>query len=198
MTVTHIRDAENDNPVAEAVRDMLAALGVDEGDHTRDTPQRVAKAWRHMLAGYHEDPRVHLHKTFSAPARPGLVVVSGVEVSSTCAHHLLPITGHATVAYRPRPDHPVVGLSKLTRVLEGYARRLQVQEQIGAQVVAAISEVLDPEGAACIITAKHGCMTLRGVECPDSVTTTVAASESWESGHTDLTMVGQQHHRHGN
>lgn len=200
MTVTDIRDHDpvrDDSAVAKAVADLLQALGVDEGDHTADTPDRVAKAWRHMLAGYQEDPRAHLLKTFSAPDSPGVVIVSGIEVSSTCAHHLLPITGYATVAYRPERGQQVVGLSKLTRVVEGYARRLQVQERIGAQVVDAMVEVLRPAGAACFVTAKHGCMTLRGVECPESVTTTVAATVSWEDGHPDMTLASAEHQRHG-
>src|SRR5699024_2967068 len=87
--------------VADAVAMFLDALGVDEGDHTADTPSRVAKAWRHLLSGYAEEPKQHLHKQFSAPENPGLVVVSGIRLASTCAHHLLPITGTATVAYRP-------------------------------------------------------------------------------------------------
>lgn len=157
-----------------AVKTMLDAFGVNEGDHTADTPRRVAKAWREQLAGYFEDPREHLYKRFSAPDDPGLVVVSGIAMKSTCAHHLLPFTGTATVAYRPSPGQEVVGLSKLARVLQGYARRLQVQERIGAQTVEAIRDVLTPSGAVVLITATHDCMRLRGVEDPEATTTTMA------------------------
>jgi GTP cyclohydrolase I len=186
-----------DDAVAVAVADLLAALGVDEGDHTLETPTRVAKAWRHMLAGYREDPRLHLLKQFSAPIVPGLVCVTGIPVATTCAHHMLPITGTATVAYLPAIGQNVVGLSKLSRVLEGYARRLQVQEQLGYQVATALQEVLNPVGAACVITAAHGCMSLRGVQQPGTVTTTVATSGEWLADPTDpvLAEVLAQHRR---
>lgn len=185
------------DPVADAVQAFLAALGVDEGDHTANTPARVAKAWRHMLAGYGEDPSAHLLKQFSAPEQPGLVVVSGIRLSSTCAHHLLPITGTATVAYRPKPGQNVVGLSKLARLVEGYARRLQVQERIGSQVVDALMGMLNPVGAACIITAGHGCMTLRGVQQHGTETLTVAAGGEWlqNPAAADLQAALAEHHR---
>lgn len=158
-----------------AIADLLLALGVDEGDHTDGTPRRVARAWAEMLGGYAEQPGAHLERTFSAPPVPGLVMQSGIRVVSWCAHHMLPIVGTATVAYRPRDGQPVVGLSKLARVVDGFARRLQVQEQLGYQVAQTVAEVLDPVGAACLITAAHGCMTLRGINQHAAVTT----SESW-------------------
>ena len=187
MTVHIDRD-----PVAEAVADLLAALGAYDHEpvHTADTARRVAAAYRHQLAGYDEDPRDHLRTTFPAPHDPGLVVVSNLTVNSMCAHHMLPITGYATIAYRPRKDHPVVGLSKLARVLEGYARRLQVQEQLGSQVANAIQDELNPYGAACIITAEHGCMTLRGVMQKDSRTTTTAFTGTWA---TALSIPDREH-----
>lgn len=177
MTNTHI------DPVEQAVADLLKALGasVEEPAHTADTPRRVAAAYRHQLAGYAEDPRKHLTKTFPAPNDPGLVIVTGLTVTSMCAHHLLPITGTATIAYRPSVGSPVVGLSKLSRLLNGYARRLQVQEQLGYQVATAIQEVLGPVGAACLITAEHGCMTIRGVMQKGSRTTTTALTGSWNT-----------------
>src|SRR5579875_3798109 len=113
-----------------AVLDLLKALDVDEGDHTANTPRRVAEGMLETLAGYRENPADHLEVTFSAPANPGLVVVEGIAVLSTCAHHLLPFTGHATVAYHASPGQDIVGLSKLARVVQGYSRRLQVQERI--------------------------------------------------------------------
>lgn len=155
-----------------AIADLLEALGVDEGDHTEGTPHRVAVAWGELLAGYLEDPADHLNTTFTAPHNPGLVVVRNVRIQSTCAHHMLPITGTATIAYRPQPGQKVVGLSKLTRLAEGYSRRLQVQERITSQIVGAIAERLNPAWVACAITADHGCMSLRGVrdECSDTLT----------------------------
>jgi GTP cyclohydrolase I len=181
---------------AAAVRELLTALGVDEGDHTTDTPNRVAKAWAEQLAGYDEDPALHLTRQFTAPADPGLVMVSGIRVVSTCAHHLLPIVGTATVAYRPMPGDPVVGLSKLARVVESYARRLQVQERIGWQVANTLQAELGPAGAACIVTASHGCMSLRGIGQPATVTTTHAWAGTWSLGDaSDRASVLAEHNR---
>ena len=200
MTNPHIIDLDarrftNRDPVAEAVRELLYALGVDEGDHTADTPARVAKSWRAQLAGYNEDPAVHLEKQFSAPGQPGLVAVHGIRFASTCAHHLLPITGTATIAYRAKDGGDVVGLSKLARVLEGYAKRLQVQERLGAQVADAIVDKLDPVGAAVIITAEHGCMTVRGVNQPTAATTTIATRGQWDEFNPELAHLIAIHHK---
>lgn len=175
---------------------LLEALGVPLDEHTARTPERSAKAWAHRIRGYEEDPREHLGVTFPVEgADPGLVVITGIEVHSTCAHHLLPIEGVATVAYRPRLGGRVVGLSKLSRLVEGYARRLQVQEQLGSQVVTALQEVLQPVGAACIISAEHGCMTIRGVQQKGTLTTTHAFSGGWlTSDGGDRAGVLQEHH----
>jgi len=179
--------------VASSVSDLLLSLGVERDSHTNDTPRRVAEAWAECLAGYDTDPAEHLDATFTGPSDPGLVVLSGIRLSSTCAHHLLPITGVATVAYRPRSGSPIVGLSKLARVLHGYARRLQVQEHIGYQVAEAIRQKLDPVGAACIITAEHGCISTRGVLEHGVLTTTQAAVGEWEPGHPDLQAILAEH-----
>lgn len=178
-----------------AVKHLLAALGVDEGDHTANTPARVARAWSEMLWGYRENPADHLATTFSAPDNPGLVVVEGIQLTSTCAHHMLPFTGWATVAYRPSPGQNIVGLSKLARVLHGYAARLQVQERIGAQVVDAITDKLRPSGVACLITATHDCMKLRGVGEPHAATTT-EARRGLLLDH-ELSLVHARHHAAG-
>jgi GTP cyclohydrolase I len=180
---------------ASAVQDLLLALGVDEGEHTANTPTRVAKAWQTALAGYDTVPARHLAATFPAPPDPGLVVMAGIRVRSTCAHHLLPITGTATVAYRPAPGSPVVGLSKLARVLGNFAARLQVQERLGWQVATTIQTALDPVGAACVISAAHGCISLRGVEQPGTVTTTTALAGAWTPGHPDVETVLAEHRR---
>ena len=155
-----------------AVASLLTAFGVPGDEHTLDTPRRVVKAWEERLAGYLEDPSEHLEVTFPAPERPGLIIARHVRIQSTCAHHLLPIEGEATIAYRPRPGQSVVGLSKLSRLAEGYSRRLQVQEAITADIVTALSERLNPMWAACSITATHGCMTMRGIRdaCSDTLT----------------------------
>lgn len=163
-------------PVILAVRHLLDAVDPNRDDHTIDTPMRAAKMWRDLLRGQNDDPRRYLEKTFSAPRDGGLIIQSGIEMTSVCAHHLLPFTGKATVAYRPSPGQDVVGLSKLTRVLQAYASRLQIQERIGAQVVEAIQDKLLPSGVMVVITAKHDCMRLRGVRDDGSETTTVAAA----------------------
>lgn len=155
-----------------AVAELLDALGVPQDEHTAETPARVARAYFELLAGYHEDPAAHLDRQFPGPADAGIVSVTGVRFTSLCAHHLLPFTGTATVAYLPRADAPIVGLSKLARVVEGYARRLQSQEVLGSQVADALVAKLDPLGAACIITSHHACMGIRGVRQPDAVMTT--------------------------
>lgn len=159
---------------ALAVKDLLAAFGVPEDDHTFGTPARSAKAWAEILSGYTEDPSEHLTVTFESPRDPGLVIVSGVTLQSMCAHHLLPFSGVATVAYRPSPGQRIVGLSKLARVVTGYAARLQVQERIGFDTVDAIMDRLNPSGAQVIITAAHDCMRLRGCREGSALTTTYA------------------------
>lgn len=192
MTDLHsVTAADQRDGVVEAVADLLGALGVDEGDHTADTPARVARAWHELLSGYRENPADHLDRTFSAPTDPGLVIVSGVRLVSTCAHHLLPFVGTATIAYRPSPGQKVVGLSKLARVLQGYAARLQVQEQIGAQVVEAIVDRLNPSGACVIITATHQCMTIRGAGEPEAATTTQAAHGMVTD--SEMSLIMQSH-----
>lgn len=176
-----------------AVVALLFSLGVDEGDHTVDTPRRVAKAFTETLSGYRENPADHLEVTFSAPSNPGLVIVEGIAVLSTCAHHLLPFTGHATVAYHPGNGQDVVGLSKLARVVQGFSRRLQVQERITAQVVGAIMERLNPSGAMCLITARHDCMRLRGPLEPNATTTT-EARDGLMLDH-EISLVHQRHNQ---
>ncbi|WP_306358648.1 GTP cyclohydrolase I, partial [Nocardia sp. CC213A] len=143
-----------------------------------------------------EDPAEHLQRTFSAPPGPGPVVVSGVRLASTCAHHLLPFTGTATVAYQPAPGKQIVGLSKLSRVVHGYSRRLQVQERIGAQVADAVNAALAPTWVVVLISAVHQCMTLRGVEDTGAVTMTRTIRGGLIPD-ADLAMVLAAHHAAG-
>ncbi len=180
-----------DSAVEKAVQQLLEALGMNEGEHTAKTPERVARAWREMLWGYGEVPEDHLDTDFPAPADPGLVVMHGISFASTCAHHLLPFSGRATVAYRPSPGQRVVGISKLARLFHGYAARLQIQERIGHQVAAGIMRKLNPSGAMCLITARHDCMRLRGVCEPHAETTTEARNGSWMDH--DITLVHRLH-----
>lgn len=178
---------------AAALVALLESLGVPRTEHTADTPMRAAKAWRYALRGYHEDPRRHLTVTF--PADPGapLVAQSGIRVVSTCAHHLLPVVGVATVAYRPRDGARIAGLSGLARVIEGYAARATVQEHIGGETARAVAEMLEVVGAACIITADHGCMSLRGVDQPGARTTTMSLAGRWRATDPDVTAVMAEH-----
>lgn len=156
-----------------ATRELLAAIGEDpEREGLLDTPGRVARAWKEMLRGLDEDPRDYLRTQFQA-GTDELVLVRDIVFHSVCEHHLLPFHGRAHVGYIPRGGR-VTGLSKLARVVEGYARRPQVQERLTAQIADAIDEVLDPQGVIVVIEAEHMCMSMRGVTKPGSSTVTSA------------------------
>lgn len=164
-----------------AVRDLLTALDVPQDEHTANTPNRVAKSFLELLSGYTDDPATHLDTTFPGPEDAGIVVLSKIRFTSLCAHHMLPFSGTATVAYLPMSGAPIVGLSKLARVLEGFAHRLQTQEVLGSQVADALDAKLKPLGAACIITSSHACMGIRGVRQPDAVMTTSSLRGTFRS-----------------
>lgn len=183
----------DDRLVAAAFATLLGVLGVPEDEHSERTPERAAAAWAHMLRGHHLDPRRHLRATFPAEPSAPLVIQTGVRVHSVCAHHLLPVVGLATVAYAPTPAGPIVGLSKLTRVVTEYAARATVQERVGADVAEALAGELDTCGTACIITAEHGCMTLRGVAQPGTRTTTVSLAAGWRADTAAVTHVVAEH-----
>lgn len=152
--------------VADAVRTLIRWAGDDpEREGLLDTPRRVARAWREYCQGYDEDPGVHLQRTFEEVGGYNeLVLLKDIPFQSHCEHHMAPITGKAAIAYMP--SNRVVGISKLARVLNGYARRLQVQERLTAEVAEAIWTHLQPQGVAVVIEAQHGCMTGRGVRTP--------------------------------
>ena len=154
------------------VRALLAHIGDDpEREGLRETPKRVLAAFAEYFSGYHEDPREHLEKTFEEVCGyDEMVLVSDIDVHSHCEHHLAPFVGKAHVAYIP--DGRVVGLSKLARVVDVYARRLQVQEKLTMQIANVIEEVLQPRGVAVIIQCRHFCMCHRGVRKPYAWTTT--------------------------
>jgi len=153
-------------PVQEAIRTLLRWAGDDpdrEGLH--DTPARVGRAWREYCRGYEEDPSHHLSRTFrEVGGYDEIVLLKDIPFQSHCEHHMAPIIGKAHIAYLPKDR--VVGISKLARVLHGYARRLQVQERLTAQVADCIWEHLHPQGVAVVIEATHACMTARGVNTP--------------------------------
>ena len=158
--------------VAEAVRTLIRWAGDDpDREGLLDTPKRVARAWREYASGYAEDPAVHLARTFEeVGGYDEIVLLKDIPFQSHCEHHLAPIIGKASIAYLPRDK--VVGISKLARVLHGYARRLQVQERLTAQVADCICEHLNPKGVAVVIEASHSCMSARGVNTPGVMMTT--------------------------
>ena len=158
--------------VVEAVRTLIRWAGDDpDREGLLDTPRRVAKAWREYAAGYAEDPAVHLARTFEeVGGYDEIVLLKDIPFHSHCEHHLAPIIGKAAIAYLPRDK--VVGISKLARVLHGFARRLQVQERLTAQVADCIWAQLQPLGVAVVIEASHACMTARGVRTPGVMMTT--------------------------
>jgi GTP cyclohydrolase I len=147
----------------EAVRILLRWAGDDPGrEGLRDTPERVARAYEDWFSGYGEDPEEFLLRTFEeVDGYDDMVVLRDIRFESHCEHHLAPIIGRAHVGYLPA--HKVVGISKLARVVEAYARRLQVQEKMNAQIANCIQKVMEPKGVAVVIEAAHQCMTTRGV-----------------------------------
>jgi len=152
--------------VQDAIRTLLRWAGDDPSrEGLRDTPSRVARAWKEYCAGYREDPSGHLSRVFEEVGGYNeIVLLKDIPFQSHCEHHMAPIIGKAAIAYLPTDR--VVGISKLARVLHGFARRLQVQERLTAEVADCIWEHLQPQGVAVVIEASHSCMTARGVRTP--------------------------------
>lgn len=164
------RDGSPKPPVPEhvqaAVRTLIEWAGDDPArEGLLDTPKRVARAWKEYCLGYDEDPAIHLRRIFEeVGGYDELVLLKDIPFQSHCEHHMAPIIGKAAIAYMP--TNRVVGISKLARVLHGYARRLQVQERLTAEVARCIWDNLKPQGVAVVIEAAHACMTARGVRTP--------------------------------
>jgi GTP cyclohydrolase I len=158
--------------VQEAVRTLIRWAGDDpDREGLLDTPARVGRAWKEYARGYAEDPAHHLSRTFQeVGGYDEIVLLKDIPFQSHCEHHMAPIIGRASIAYLPAER--VVGISKLARVLHGFARRLQVQERLTAQVADCICEHLRPQGVAVVIEASHACMTARGVHTPGVMMTT--------------------------
>lgn len=158
--------------VESAVRTLLRWAGDDPTrEGLQDTPRRVASAYQEFFSGYGQDPKAVLSATFEeAGDYDDMVLVRNIRFESHCEHHLVPIVGLAHIAYLP--GKRVVGLSKLARVVDLYAKRLQIQERLTSQIADAIFEVLQPRGLAVVIDAQHMCMTTRGVYKPGSTTVT--------------------------
>ena len=155
-----------------AVRTLIQWAGDDpDREGLVDTPARVVRSYEELFAGYAADPREYLRRTFDeVGGYDELVVLTRIPVVSFCEHHMLPFLGLAAVGYLP--DKRVVGISKLTRVVQGFARRLQIQEKLTAEIADAICEVLQPRGVGVVIQSEHSCMTMRGVNTPGSSLTT--------------------------
>ena len=177
--------------IERAVREILLAIGEDpEREGLIKTPNRVARAYAELTSGMRSDPRVHLKTVFNEQYDE-IVLLRNIEFHSMCEHHLLPFCGKAHVAYLPAGK--VVGLSKLARLVDGFARRPQVQERLTTQVADALMEELNPIGAACVIEASHTCMTIRGAKKTGAVMVTSALrgifKENPSSRHEILTLM---------
>lgn len=156
-----------------AVKQMMHHVGEDPSrEGLQDTPKRVRKAYEFIYGGYKEDPKEILSSALFTSTNDEMVLVKDIEFYSTCEHHLLPIIGRVHVAYIP--DGKVVGLSKIPRVVNVFARRMQIQEQLTEQIADAIMDTIEPKGVAVVIQARHMCMEMRGVEKINSTTTSSA------------------------
>ena len=159
--------------IEKAVRDILEAIGEDpEREGLKETPQRVARMYEEVFSGLEEDPHVHL-KLFNEPGNDELVVVRDIPLYSMCEHHLLPFVGKAHIAYIPS-DGKIIGLSKLARIVNVYAKRPQVQERLTTEIADFLYEELEAKAVAVLIQAEHLCMTMRGVRAAGAVTQTSA------------------------
>jgi GTP cyclohydrolase IA len=173
MTVDHER-------IERAVREILSAIGEDpDRDGLVRTPARVAEMYAEIFSGLTEDPAKHLVVTFEAD-HDEMVLVRDIALYSACEHHLVPFHGHAHVAYIPNEDGRITGLSKLARLVDGFAKRPQVQERLTTQIADALVTALAPRGAFVMIEAEHLCMSMRGAQKPGSLTITSAVRGSFK------------------
>jgi len=167
------RTIDHDRAV-RAVQELLAAIGEDpHRDGLLDTPARVARMWAEVLGGTNDDPDHHLSRTFEIE-HDEMVLVRDIPFTSVCEHHMLPFSGTAHIAYLPGTTGRFTGLSKLARLVEGYARRLQVQERLTSQLADAMQSMLEPVGVLVVVEAEHSCMSIRGVRKPGTKTVTTA------------------------
>ena len=171
-----MRDHEK---IKQAVRLFLEGIGEDVSrEGLKETPERIARMCGELYGGMEEDASVHLAKTFSVDSSE-MVIEKDIPFYSTCEHHILPFYGKAHIAYIP--DGKVVGLSKLARTVEVFARRLQLQEQLTGQIADALMEFMQPKGAIVMVEAEHMCMTMRGIKKPGSKTVTLARRGAFET-----------------
>ncbi|MDP3466097.1 MAG: GTP cyclohydrolase I FolE, partial [Sulfuricurvum sp.] len=166
-------ELENNEQFLNAVKTMITHVGEDVArEGLLKTPERVLKAYEFIYGGYKEDPQAILNSAMFESSNDEMVLIKDIEFYSTCEHHLLPIIGRAHVAYIP--DGKVVGLSKIPRVVDVFARRMQIQEQLTEQIADALMQSIAPKGVAVVIQARHMCMEMRGVEKISSTTTSSA------------------------
>jgi len=182
-----VPDAGSDAPsidtekIERAVREILEAIGEDpDRDGLVRTPTRIAHMYEEIFAGLSEDPARHLTVTFEAD-HDEMVMVRDIPVHSMCEHHLVPFAGRAHVAYIPGTDGRITGLSKIARLVDGFAKRPQVQERLTTQIADALVDTLDPAGVLVMIEAEHFCMSMRGVKKPGSLTITSAVRGMFKS-----------------
>lgn len=170
--MAHSRTRPSRSEAEAAVRTLIQWAGDDpDREGLLDTPGRVVRAYEELFAGYESDPREYLERTFEEVAGyDELVVLRDIRVVSFCEHHMLPFLGKAHVGYLP--SDRVVGISKLARVVQGFARRLQIQEKLTSEIASAIHDILQPRGVGVVIVSEHSCMTMRGVNTPGSRLTT--------------------------
>ena len=160
--------------IEKAVREILIAIGEDpDRDGLKRTPERMAAMYAEIFGGLHEDPAKHLNVTFEAD-HDEMVMVRDIAMISSCEHHLVPFAGRAHVAYIPGSNGRITGLSKIARLVDGFARRPQVQERLTSQIADALVAELEPDGALVMIEAEHLCMSMRGVKKPGALTVTSA------------------------
>ena len=164
----------DDEAVRRAVHDLLVAIGENpDRDGLRDTPERVARAYREIFAGLWQEPEDVLTTTFEL-GHDEMVLVKDIEVRSVCEHHLVPFAGVAHVGYIPSQSGRITGLSKLARLVDVYARRPQVQERMTTQIADALMRILEPRGVIVVVECEHLCMSMRGIRKPGAVTVTSA------------------------
>lgn len=181
--------------IENAVREVLIGIGEDpDRDGLRETPARVARAYKEMYAGLFQKPEDVLATTFDLNHNE-LVLVRNIKVFSTCEHHLLPFAGSATVGYIPNDSGRITGLSKLARLVDVYAKRPQVQERLNSQIADALMRILQPSGVIVVMDCEHFCMSMRGVNKSEARTTTSVVRGSLQDPalrHEAMTLIAQQ------